>query len=146
MADTNEPLRNYQFSLQIQSEEIAAFTACTDLSMRVEPIAYREGGANRQIRWLAGETRHGEVSLRFGVTQSTALWDWISAISAGESDRRNVSIILYRPDGDEALRYNLSAAWPCEWAGAHLDSLDNQVAFEFVKLVYERIDIDSRPG
>ncbi|OLS42856.1 phage tail protein [Rhodovulum sulfidophilum] len=134
-----EPLRNYQFSLQIQNREIAAFTACTNLGMRIAPIRYREGGAHEAVRWLTGDTEYGEVCLRFGVTNSTELWDWIMTAAAGAVERRNVAIILYTPRGNEALRYNLTAAWPCEWAGAHLDALDQGVAYEYVKLVFEQI-------
>ena len=130
-----EPLRNYQFSLQVRDKEFGAFTACTDLNMRIEPIMYREGGARQAVRWLASDVRHGEVCLRFGVTDTRDLWDWITAMGSGQNDRRNASIIMYTPTGDERHRYNLPSAWPCEWAGAHLDSLDQQVAFEFVKLV-----------
>ena len=140
-----EPLRDYQFALQIQNIEVACFTACSNIGMRVNPIRYREGGARQNVRWLTGDVEYSEIVLRFGVTTSDAVWNWIQRNASGERDARNASVILFAPDhATEAVRYNLMQAWPCEWNGAVLDARGHDVAFETLKLVCEEIQIVHR--
>lgn len=138
-----QPLRSYQFALDIQGLEAACFTACTGIGMSVEALPFQEAVAKAPVRWLAGKVVYSKACLRFGVTTSTTLWEWINRIAAGEADPRNVTIKMYAPDHrTERVRYDLMRAWPCEWAGAQLDSQGRDVAFEHLKLVYEDLKIE----
>lgn len=142
MADTavarTDPFRAYNFKLQIQGVVEGHFTECSPLGARVLPISYRGGGDGRVVRQLAGPVEYDPVTLRYGLTQSSDLWKWFLDSLRGVPRKQNVSILLLGSDGvEEVMRWDLEAAWPCEWRGAPLDALGKQLAIESFTLVFE---------
>ena len=136
-----DPYRNYNFLLQIQDVAEARFVECTGLGMRVHPIRYRESGSSQIVRALPGPVEYGEVTLRYGLTTSLDLWNWLMAAAQGTVQRRHVSVVMLEPDGaKEAFRWNLINAWPCEWRGAPLDALGREAAIEEMHLAYDSLD------
>lgn len=136
-----DPYRAYNFKLEVQGVTRGHFTECSGLRMRVHPIRYREGGMVQAVRALPGAVDYGEVALRYGLTQSTDLWNWFMTSVRGQVERRNVSILMLAPDGvSEVLRWNLVDAWPCQWEGAPLDAMGREAAIETLNLVFESLD------
>ena len=136
-----DPYRNYNFLLTVQDIAEARFVECTGLGMRVHPIRYRESGASQIVRALPGPVEYGEVTLRYGLTTSLDLWNWLLASASGTVKRRHVSVVMLDPDGaKEAFRWNLINAWPCEWRGAPLDALGREAAIEEMHLAYDSLD------
>ncbi|MGB5733212.1 MAG: phage tail protein [Thiohalocapsa sp.] len=133
--------RGYNFKLMIGSLELGAFTQVTGLEITIEPIAFREGGANWSgIRKLPGRVDIGEVTLKYGLTRNTELWDWVTKLAEGNVDQRNVSIVLIDTDGTSVLtRWNLINAWISAWRGAKLDAMGQQAAIEEITLVAEKL-------
>lgn len=136
-----DPYRVYNFEVQVHGVTEGHFTHCTGLGVSVEPIAYREAGANQIVRQLPGRVEYSEVTLRYGVTSSEDFWKWMKDTASGKIDRRNVSILLRDTEGGRELtRWNLIEAWPSAWRGAPLDALANDVAIESLTLVYESLE------
>lgn len=136
-----DPYRAYNFKLEIQGVTRGHFTECSGLRARVHPVRYREGGMASSVRALPGPVEYGEVTLRYGLTDSTDLWEWFLAAVRGRVERRNVSILMLSPDGvSEVMRWNLVDAWPCEWQGAPLDAMGREAAIESLDLVFESLD------
>ena len=135
-----DPYRNFNFKLEIRGVIEGHFTACSGLGARIQPIRYREGGSSQVVRAIPGPVEYSEVTLSYGLTRSTDLWDWFGKGVSGRIERRNVSIIVLDPNGvDEALRWNLIDAWPCEWNGVPLDAMGREIAIEQVKLVFDSV-------
>ncbi len=133
--------RAYNFRLDIQGTVAGYFTEACDLQVKVEAIAYREGGGPPGVRKLPGRVEIGEITLKYGLTSSTYLWDWLMTAVNGNVERRNASIILLHSDGvQEVARWNLTNAWVSEWRGAKLDAMGQQAAIEQVKLVAETLE------
>jgi phage tail-like protein len=136
-----DPYRNYNFLLQIQDASEARFTECVGLGIRIKPIRYRESGSAQIVRALPGPVEYSDVTLRYGLTDSTDLWKWMLTAAQGKVTRRHVSIIMLDADGTrEAMRWNLLNAWPCEWRGAPLDALGQEAAIEEMKLAFDSLD------
>jgi phage tail-like protein len=136
-----DPYRNYNFKLEIQGVTQAHFTECSNIGVRVEAIAYRQGGIQQVVHRLPGRVEYADVTLRYGLTASTELWQWFQTAVTGNVQRRNVSIILLGSDGfTEAMRWNLVNVWPREWRGAPLDALGQEVAIETLTLVFETLE------
>jgi phage tail-like protein len=137
-----DPYRNYNFKLEAGAAE-AHFTECSGMGIKVDAIEYREAGNNQVVRKLPGQVHYSEVTLRYGLTDSKQLWDWLMASANGRVDRRNVSIVMLAADGTDAtpgLHWNLNQAWPSEWRGAKLDALGREAAIETLTLVYETLE------
>jgi phage tail-like protein len=137
-----EIYRAYNFVLDIPGFEASYFSEVSGLSVSVETIEYREGGGGLEVRKLPGRVRYGDVTLKWGMSESKELWDWLMATTQGTFERRDVSVILLKPDGQppEHTRWNLFNSFPSDWRGAHLDALGNQVAIETLTLAFERLE------
>jgi len=135
-----DPFRAYNFKLEIQGVTAGHFTGCSGLEVEVEPIRYREGGAGQVVHVIPGQVRYGDVMLRYGLTASTELWQWMLTAVSGTVERRNVSVLMLDSGGaTEVMRWNLTNAWPSKWRGAPLDALNHEVAIESLTLVFETL-------
>jgi phage tail-like protein len=133
--------RAYNFKLDIQGVAAGYFTEVSGLNVKVEAIEYREGGAAPGVRRLPGRVSVGAVTLRYGLTSSTYLWDWLMTAVQGKVERKNVSIILVGTDGvTELTRWNLTNVWVSEWRGAMLDAIGQKAAIESVTLMPETLE------
>jgi len=136
-----DPMRNFQFRLEIAGVTAGHFMEVTGLGVRVQPIRYREGGIGQIVRSLPGQVDYAEVTLRYGLTRSTELWAWMQSTIQGRVERRNISVMMLDTDGStEVTRWNLINAWPSEWQGAPLDALGRDVAVETLKLAFDQLE------
>lgn len=136
-----EIFRGYNFILDLGSGPVGYFTEVSGLGMEVEAIEYREGGGAPAVRKLTGRVRYSDVTLKWGLTESRELWDWMQTAVKGRAQRRHLSVILVEPNGQtELTRWNLSDAWPTKWHGAHLDAMGNDAAIETLSLAHEGIE------
>ncbi|HEV8516316.1 MAG TPA: phage tail protein [Candidatus Limnocylindrales bacterium] len=134
-----DPYRAYNFKLVIQGITQGHFVECSGLSVHVQAIRYQEGGAN-VVHRIPGPIDYGDVTLRYGLTATSELWNWFMAAVQGRVERRNVSILILDTDGvTEVLRWDLINAWPSEWRGAPLDAMSREVAIESLTLVFESL-------
>ncbi|MCA9541848.1 MAG: phage tail protein [Myxococcales bacterium] len=135
-----DPYRAYNFKLMIQGQTLGHFTRCSGMGAKVTAIRYRAGGTGQVVHRLPGPVEYGDITLKYGLTDSKVLWDWFMTAVAGAVERKNVSIVLLDADGArEVMRWDLVNAWPSEWQGAPLDALAREVAIESVTLVYEML-------
>jgi phage tail-like protein len=136
-----DPYRAYNFKLEIQGVTEGHFTECSGLNVRVQAIPYREAGTGQIVHYLPGRVEYGQVTLRYGLTASTQLWDWLMNVARGQVERRNVSILMIGEDGSTpVLQWNLLSAWPSAWQGALLDALGQEAAIESISLVFESLE------
>jgi phage tail-like protein len=133
-----DPLRAYNFKLLVNNVTEGHFTEVTGLGVQVERISYREAGNNAVVRAIPGRVTYASVTLRYGLTASNDLWDWLMSAVEGRVSRRNVSVVMLDPAGAvEVLRWNLINAWPQEWYGAPLDAMSRELAIETLVLAHE---------
>ena len=141
MPDYTDPYRAYNFKLVIQGVTEGHFTECTGLSVEVKVIKYREAGNSQVVRCVPGPVQYGDVTLRYGLTNSRELWEWMQTVVEGKVQRKNASILMLNSDGiQEVMRWNLIDAWPSAWRGAPLDALNREVAIESLSLVFETLE------
>ena len=136
-----DPYRGFNFKLEVQGLTEGHFAECSGLGVKVNVISYREGGNNQVTHRIPGAVEYSGITLRYGLTKSTELWDWLQKVVQGNVERRNVSVVMLEPDGiAEALRWNLIDAWPSEWEGARLDASGKELAIESMTLVFESLE------
>ena len=142
-----DPYRAYNFKLLVNNVTEGHFTAVTGLGVQVERISYREAGNNAIVRAIPGRVTYGAVTLSFGLTSSTELWDWLMTAVEGRVSRRNISIVMLDSSGStEVLRWNLINAWPQEWYGSPLDAMSRDLAIETLVLAYEGLARETGNG
>lgn len=140
MADGTDPYRAYNFKLDIAGVTEGHFTECSGLGVRVETIKYREAGNAQVVRHIPGPVDYASVTLRYGLTASRELWEWMQTVVQGKVERKNVSIVILDSQGvTEVMRWNLNDAWPSEWSGAPLNAMNREIAIESLTLVYDTL-------
>lgn len=140
MAD-NEILRAYNFLFELQGVRVAYFTDISGLGVDIDVIEIREGGDTSQVRTLPGLVRYPRITLRWGMTKSGEMWDWLMTAVNGQVEKKGAAIIYVGPDGrQETVRYNLTGVWPCQWHGAKLDALGSEAAIESMTLIAETLE------
>lgn len=136
-----DPYRSYNFKLEIQGVTEGHFTECDGMGIKVHALSYREGGAAQVVRRLPGPVEYGDITLRYGLTDSRELWDWFLTAVKGTVARKNVSVVMLGNDGvTEVVRWDLINAWIAEWRGTKLSALDKGVAIETLTLVFETLN------
>ena len=141
MSNGTDPYRSYNFKLDIAGVTEGHFTECSGLGVKVTPIEYREGGNNQVVRHVPGPVEYAAVTLRYGLTASRELWDWMLQAVQGNVERKNISIIMLDSEGNnEVMRWNLNDAWPSEWRGAPLDAMSREIAIEDLTLVFDTLE------
>jgi len=137
----NDPYRAYNFKLVIQGVTEGHFTECTNMSIKIDAIRYREGGQSQVVHRIPGQVEYGDITLRYGLSSSTELWNWLMSGVKGNVERKNVSIVILESDGvTEVLRWDLVNAWVSEWRGAPLEALGRQLAIESITIVFETLN------
>jgi phage tail-like protein len=142
-----DPFRAYNFKLLINNITEGHFTEVAGLGVQIERISYREAGNNAIVRAIPGRVTYSSVTLRYGLTASPELWNWLMTAVQGQISRRNVSIVMLDSAGSaEVLRWNLINAWPQEWFGAPLDAMSPDLAIESLVLAHEGLQRETGSG
>jgi phage tail-like protein len=135
-----DPYRNFNFLVEIDGITQARFTDCTGFGSSTDPIEYREGGENTTVRKLPGLTKHTNITLKWGLTDSVELYNWYRDIVKGKIKRKNGSIVLLDLDGMEKLRWNFYNGWPTKWDGPDFSAKGTDVAIETLEIAHEGIE------
>ena len=134
---TSHPtLPSYRFLVEINSQVEAVFSECSGLSVEVEVKEYEEGGQNMYVHKFPGRLKWTNITLKKGMTDSLALWDWHKETVAGTMNRKNLSIILMNEAQQEGRRWNVIGAYPVKWTGPDLKVDGNNVAIETLELAH----------
>ena len=143
------PYSNFNFIVEFDGAELAAFTEVTGLDSENTPIEYREGAdATIGAAPVARRSRkYPPVQLKRGITGTLALWDWRKEVRDGGTTfppSRTVTIKLLNETHDRdapAMTWTLTNAWPTKMTGPSLSAKGNDFAIEQLDLVHERLDI-----
>lgn len=142
MATRKDPFGNYNFMVELDGLTRAGFKEVSGLESTVDAGDYREGTDPGLIaRKISGQRKASTISLKRGVTDDRALWDWHNAAASGNLTRHTISIILRDDTGAEKIRWNVKNAWPSKWSGPSLDAGSSDVAIESIELVHEGIEV-----
>lgn len=135
-----DPFLSFNFKLLILGVTEAHFTKCCGLGVQIDPISYIEGGSPIEHQ-IPGRAHYDPVTLEYGFTQSTELWNWVVSAYKPPVQRKNVQILVLDADGiTEKVRWTLYNAWPSKWRAAPLNSMSSDVAFQSLELVYDYSD------
>jgi phage tail-like protein len=138
-----DPFRTFNFRLEIDDTEVAAFSDVSGLTSTGEAVSYRTGmDIPLTVRKLIGLRSFGPITLKRGMVADDTLWEWYRNIVTGENDRRNGSVILQDEQHSDVLRWNFENAWPNKIEGPTLNASGNAVAIESIELIVEDITLE----
>jgi phage tail-like protein len=137
-----DPLRNFKFRLEIDGIQQAAFSDVAIGETTTDAVDYREGNEPNHVRKLSGLNKYGNITLKWGVTDSLELFNWHKQIVAGQiaSNRKKVAIVVQDEAGSDKARFVVTEAWPTKYDPSDLNGKGNEVFIETLELVNEGIE------
>jgi phage tail-like protein len=137
-----DPFRNSRFRLEIQGIDQAGFSECTGFDTTTDAVDYRLGTDPPFLRKLAGNAKVGNITLKWGQTDSREIWLWRKQVLDGKvkDARRNGSIVVLDDLGTEKVRWNFRNGWPSKYKPSDLNAKGNDVAIETLEITVEELD------
>lgn len=138
MPDRKDPYRQFRFRVEIQGI-IAGFSECTFADTSTDSIEYREGDELPRLRKLSGLTKYGNITLKWGITDSLDLYKWRQQVidTGAEGARKNMSIILIDEAAADKARWEIERASPIKYDPADFNAKGNDVAIETLEIAHE---------
>lgn len=138
-----DPYRTFNFRVYINNQQAGSFAEAGGLTADGDSVEYREGEDPPYVRKLIGLRKYTNITLKRGYTQNLDLWNWYLNIQNGESDRRDVSVVLLNERREEVMRWHAENAWINKIEGPEFKASANEVAMESVELVHEGLTVET---
>ena len=137
--ERKDPYKNFRFLVEIDGIVQAGFSEASIPDTTQEPIEYREGNQSPTVRKLPGLIKYGNLTLKWGITDSLDLYNWRKLVEQGKTKdaRRNLAVILMDEEGNAASRWEFVEAWPSKYDAPNLDGKGNDIAVETLEIVHE---------
>jgi phage tail-like protein len=134
-----DPYRQFRFRVDIDGMAQAGFSECTFGDVTTDPVEYREGIDPPVSRKLSGLTKYGNITLKWGITDSMVLYNWRQLIieSGAENNRKNIIITLIDEAGNDKTKWTVEQAWPSKYDPPDFSGKGNEVAIESIEIVHE---------
>jgi len=137
-----DPFRSFNFRIEIDNTDVAAFREASGLSFTIDPVEYREGtDPDMHVRKLFGLRKYANIMLKRGITLNRDLWEWYLTVVNGEPDRRAGAIVLLDEERNDVARWRFVEGWICKWEGPAMNATTNEVAVESIEICVERVDL-----
>ncbi|MGO4537073.1 phage tail protein [Paenibacillus sp. YIM B09110] len=135
--DRIDPYRNYRFIVEIEGLEEAGFSEVSGFEATFDVIEYREGNEVITPRKLPGLVKYGNITLKWGATESMELYEWIQECIEGTVERKTITITAVDEEGEETASWNVIEAWPVKYTAPTFNGLGNEVAIELLEFAHE---------
>ncbi len=138
-----DPVPAFAFRVAIDGVIGATCTGCTGLTVTRGVTELRQGGVNDGAVWLHTGLSYGKITLKSGITHSTALWEWFyTGALDGKISLKTITIEQIVPYTQTvARRYELANAIATVWSGPSLDTGSNEVAVETLEIAFQRFTV-----
>lgn len=135
----------FAFTVEIDGVTHAGFQECSELSVEVEPIPYREGGRLIPDKSPGTADIPNITLMRGAVANDSDLYDWFLEVldidaNAGLVDpdyKRNLDIVVRDRDGTVLKRWRIKNAWPRKFVAGAWNNNTSEKTIESVELVCE---------
>lgn len=140
----NYPYRVFRYQVETDGISRAGFSEVSGMNSAVDVVEYREGDDLRNTpRKLAGLTKFGNVTLRWGVTDDSDFLDWVYSVAPNNTApptgmvRHDVTITLIDDAGNPGPQWILINAWPVGYTAPDLNGTGAEVAIQSLELCHE---------
>jgi len=125
-----DPYQNFRFLVEIDGITQAGFREVTIPDTAQDPIEYREGNEAITVRKLPGLIKYGNVTLKWGITDSLDLYNWRKDVEDGKikDARKNMAVVVLNDEANSVTRWEFSQAWPTRYDAPDLNATGNEIA------------------
>ncbi|MFX3632987.1 MAG: phage tail protein [Candidatus Pristimantibacillus sp.] len=135
--DRVDPYRNFRFRVEVEGLEQAGFSEVSGFEATIDVIEYREGNEVTTPRKLPGLVKYGNISLKWGASESMELYEWVQECAEGTIERKTITIIALDEEGEDVATWQVIEAWPVKYTAPSFNGTANEVAFELIEFAHE---------
>ena len=141
-SDTN-PITNFQFKVEFGGENIR-FQEVDLPESEIEIIEHREGSdVLSSVRKIPGLTKHTNLVLKRGLTNSLDLYEWFRQTKQGIVERRDITVSILNEEKEPFVTWKLTNCWPTKYSGSTLKAKGNEVVIETLEIAVEDVNIEA---
>lgn len=144
MAEREDPLVGFHFSVEIQGVVKGYFTECSGLGSEHEVIEHKviNEGKQEVVIKLPGRLKWENITLKRGITSSMDIWDWRKQVEDGDLDnaRHSGSVTMYNSKAEAVARWEFERAWPVKVTGPQPKADSNEIGVEELTIAHEYIE------
>ena len=137
MANTY-PFTKYRYRVEIEGIDVAGFSEVSGFDANIDVVEYREGNMlpPTPIK-LPGLRKYGNITLKWGLTASMALYEWMSPSFETNVERKTITIILQDEDNADVASWQVINAWVVKYTAPDFNATSSEVAIESIEIAHE---------
>ena len=136
-------MMKYNYEVTIDGKTVGCFSEVSAPDICSDPIEYREGNfAVNTVGKQPGLVKYGNITLKWGLTDSRELYNWMKEVEGGTINRKTVVISLLDDAHAEVARWTVVSAWPTKYTAPDFNATGNEVAVETLELAHEGVTRD----
>ena len=135
--ERRDPYRKFRFRVEVEGIQQAGFSEASGFDASLDIVEYREGTDIITPRKLPGLAKYGNISLKWGVTDSMDMYTWIEDCISGTVERKTLTIIAVDEEGGDVATWQVIEAWPTKYTAPDFNATASEVAIEVLELAHE---------
>jgi phage tail-like protein len=143
MANHEDPLVGFHFSVEIQGVVTGYFTECTGLGSEHEVIEHNVVTEKGQevVMKVPGRLKWENIVLKRGITSNMDIWDWRKEVEDGKvaDARHDGSVTMFDQELNPVARWEFKRGWPLKVTGPQPKSDSNEIGIEELTIAHEYI-------
>jgi phage tail-like protein len=132
------PQIHFEVKVPSLNVKVGFFTQVQGLSGQVDVMEYPEGGLNTYVHKLPSRIKYGNLTLKRGLTDETALFAWFQQ-SVVEVKPTAVSLTLYDSEGEQVRAWSFDTAYPVKWTGPDANAGGTEMMSETLEIAHHGI-------
>ena len=132
------PYRNFRFRLEIDGLDAGSFSEVSGFDATMDVVEYRAGDdpAITPTK-LPGLIKYGNITLKWGSSETMVLYDWLIGITEGTIEKKTVTLTALDEEGSPAASWRCINAWPVKYTAPDFNGTSSEVAIETIELAHE---------
>ena len=132
------PYRNFRFRLEIDGLDAGSFSEVSGFDATIDVVEYRAGDdpAITPTK-LPGLIKYGNITLKWGSSETIVLYDWLIDITEGTIEKKTVTLTALDEEGSPAASWRCINAWPVKYTAPDFNGTSSEVAIETIELAHE---------
>ena len=132
------PYRNFRFRLEIDGLDAGGFSEVSGFDATFDVVEYRAGDdpAITPTK-LPGLIKYGNITLKWGSSETMVLYDWLIDITEGTIEKKTVTLTALDETGAPAASWRCINAWPVKYTAPDFNGTSSEVAVETIELAHE---------
>ncbi|MCH5341006.1 MAG: phage tail protein [Acetatifactor sp.] len=131
------PYGKFRYKVEIEGVGAGGFSEVSGFDASIDVIEYREGDMTQTPMKIPGLKKYGNITLKNGVTENKAMYEWIIAGVNGAVKRTTLTITLLDAEEKPAASWQVENAWPTKYTAPDFNATSSEIAIETLEIAHE---------